>query len=59
MGSKYINNGQQLVTIKDRANGRTPFSKSRRYIVWNETTQTVVSEHGTRKGAQESLNSLR
>lgn len=56
--SKYINNGQELVVIKDRKAIGSAHRASTRYIVWSETQQRVISEHATRKAAQAAFDSL-
>jgi hypothetical protein len=56
MGAKYINGGKELIRIKDRAQNLTPFRKSKRWIIWNETTQTVIGEHSTQRDAQAAFD---
>lgn len=56
---RYINNGQQRLIVKDRTKGYG-YTHTRKYadvrwIVWNETTQTVVSEHPTLSDACQAL----
>jgi len=57
--SKYINGGKELVVIKDRKAIGSAHRRSTRWIVWSETQQQALSQHATRKAAQESLDSMR
>ncbi len=56
--SKYIHGGRKLIKVVDRAKSGYPFRASKRWIVWCETTQTVISEHATRKAAQTAFDKL-
>ena len=56
---KYIQNGQKLIKVVDRAKSGYAFRASARWIVWCETTQTVISEHSTKKAAQAAYDKLK
>lgn len=56
---KYIQNGQKLIKVVDRAKLGGAFRTSARWIVWCETTQTTLSEHATKKAAQAAYDKLK
>ena len=55
---KYINNGRELVRVKDRKQASYGWRPATRWIVWSETQQRVLSEHSTRKAAQAAFDRL-
>lgn len=53
--TKYIRNGKELISIRDRKRGITPYRRTARWVVYNVTEQRVLSEHLTRQAALSAL----